>query len=339
MTSEYVSLGHPDKVADYISEYILDQYLKRDPATRYAVEVQLKDNFVSLAGEVTSLADYTQDEIAQFVRDAICDIGYTHDYALAWGAENTLDGSEVIVVQHISRQSPDIAVGVDNDGWGDQGIFWGMAVNDPEHDYMPLDHWYARKIGKHLFDNRFGGLDIKTQVTVKDGKATECVVAIPLMEERETQSLKEIANYVKSVLGSGCRLIINGTGSYVIHSSFGDCGTTGRKLAVDFYGGNCRIGGGSPWTKDPTKADLTLNLYARKIAKDYIIETGAQTCFVAISCAIGRKRIVVEIYDGANSLVKSYVENKSTKEVVHLLGLDKACFAKLCRDGLTYGND
>ena len=337
MTSEYVSLGHPDKTADYISEYILDKYLEADKGTRYAVEVQIKDNFVSLAGEVSSTASFTEDEIRKFVREAVEEVGYTHEYAEKWPEGTTLDASELEIYLHISQQSRDIAQGVDNDGWGDQGIFWGMAVNDPEHDYMPLDHWYAKKIGRYLYDKKFGGLDIKTQVAIKDGKPVECIVAIPTIPGTEESCIGSVESYVKSVLGTDCKVIVNGTGRYVVHSSVGDAGTTGRKLVVDFYGGNCRIGGGSPWTKDPTKADLTLNVYARKIAKEYVAKNGVAECQVAISCCIGRREITIDVYDGHGKLLETRTEDKTAKEVVSETGLDRAKFADLCRNGILSG--
>lgn len=337
MTSEYVSLGHPDKTADYISEYILDKYLERDRGTRYAVEVQLKDNFVSLAGEVSSTANFTEDELKAFTREAVEDVGYTHEYASRWPEGATLDASKLDIAIHISQQSRDIAQGVDNEGWGDQGIFWGLAVNDPEHDYMPLDHWLAKKIGKHLYENKFGGLDIKTQVTLRNGKPDECIVAIPTIPGTEEACIGSVKNYVKSVLGPDCHVIVNGTGKYVVHSSVGDAGTTGRKLVVDFYGGNCKIGGGSPWTKDPTKADLTLNVYARKIAKEHVIKTGIAECYVALSCCIGRREITVDIYDCRGLLMESYIERKPASEVIADVGLDKAKFTDLCKNGILSG--
>ena len=122
MTSEYVTLGHPDRTADYISEYILDRYLEQDPYTRYALEVQVKDNFVTLGGEITSKANFNYAEIIQFVQNALNEIGYTHEYAKKWGEGNTIDPERVFVVQNISQQSTDIGQGVDNSGWGDQGI-------------------------------------------------------------------------------------------------------------------------------------------------------------------------------------------------------------------------
>ena len=118
-TSEYVSLAHPDKVADYLSCFILDRFLEKDPMTRYALEVMIKDNHVTLGGEITSTAQYSPEDIAAFVRIAVNQIGYTSAYQQIWGKENTICGDNIEVTQHISRQSPDIAQGVNNSGWGD----------------------------------------------------------------------------------------------------------------------------------------------------------------------------------------------------------------------------
>ena len=242
-TSEWVSPGHPDKVADYISSFLLDRYLEKDPMTRYAVEVQIKNKFVTLGGEVTSEAIFGLSEIADFVKQAVNAIGYTKDYQSIWGDENTICGDELFVKAYISQQSPDIAQGVKKSGWGDQGIFWGMAVNSPGTDFMPKDWCLARKIGKHLYDIRYAGIDIKTQVTMGGDKINEVVVAIPMTRKHYDY---DVANIV-AFCCDGCRdydLTINGTGRYIQHGPIADCGTTGRKLAVDFYGGNCRIGGG-----------------------------------------------------------------------------------------------
>lgn len=119
-TSEWVSTGHPDKMADFISSYLLDRYLEKDPMTRYAVEVQIKGLWVTLGGEVTSKANFTGEDIAAFVRAAVNQIGYTSVYQKRWGKENTICGDDIVVTPHISLQSADIAQGVNNDGWGDQ---------------------------------------------------------------------------------------------------------------------------------------------------------------------------------------------------------------------------
>ncbi len=336
-TSEYVSLGHPDKVADYVSSYILDRYLERDPQTRFALEVQIKDEFVTLGGEITSNADFTAAEITKFVRNAVNEVGYTAAYQKRWGMSNTVCGDELDVAMHIGKQSPDIAQGVDNSGWGDQGIFWGMATNTPETGYMPYDHWLAKKIGKHLFDIKYAGIDIKTQVTALDGKPEEIVVAIPMQGNHSNQ---DVANAVKWCCNGydGYKLTVNGTGRYVKHGSIGDCGTTGRKLAVDFYGGNCVIGGGSPWTKDGTKADLSLNMLARKLALKYIKqhpEIGEVYC--AISCCIGSPEVLIVICDKSRNELCSTKTVVKPSEVISEFRLREPHFADMCRNGLFDG--
>lgn len=333
-TSEWVSLGHPDKVADFISCYILDRYLERDPMTRYALEVQIKDNHVTLGGEITSEVDFSEGEIAMFVRDAVCEIGYTYEYMNRWGRENAICGTELNVTQHIGKQSPDIAQGVNRDGWGDQGIFWGMAANSTKTDYMPYDWWLARRIGLHLYDTQIAGLDIKTQVTLKDDRIDEIVVAIPMTADHSmTAIVDEVA---RSCDGDReYRLHVNGTGRFVKHGPIGDCGTTGRKLAVDFYGGNCKIGGGSPWTKDGTKADLALNLLARAKALTYIKEhSDRPVVYCAISCRIGSPEILVSFFDGHGEELLAYREIVRPEEVIEEFHLREPRFAQMCRNGL-----
>lgn len=163
--AEYVSLGHPDKVADYISSFLLDRFIEQDPDTRYAVEVQIKDHNVTLGGEVSSKCHFTPEEIAEHVRQAVREIGYTSQYARRWGEGNTLDADNLRVSSLISSQSPDIARGLD--GWGDQGIFFGYANPDRGLCGMPYEHTMAKRLCKALFDGGFGGLDIKTQVVTE----------------------------------------------------------------------------------------------------------------------------------------------------------------------------
>ncbi len=336
--SEYVSVGHPDKVADYISEYILDRLLEQDPNTRYALEVQIKDNFVTLGGEITTKAEFKEPLCwLDWVHEALAEIGYTEEYCEKWGSENTIDPQRLCVKAHISTQSPDIAQGVDNDGWGDQGIFWGMATRNPDTYDLPRDYYWAMKLCQHLYqrakDGNPWGLDIKTQIVLDDNdKITKVIVAAPVLDKEYEEA---IAFEVQSVLpDSGYALIINGTGAYIKHASIGDCGTTGRKLAVDFYGGNCRIGGGSPWTKDPTKADLTLNLLARELAKIALTERKLDTAYVSIGCCIGRPEIDITIYDGHNNVVDSYTYTQHVSKTIELLGLNKPIYTRLCMYGL-----
>ena len=189
--SQYVSLGHPDKVADYISQYILDRYIEKDSYTRYALQVQIKDNFVTLGGEITSKYNFSKEELELFVKEAIKQIGYTAAYQKRWGKQNTISCEDIIVQQHISQQSNDIAIGVAN-GWGDQGIMFGLAINSPQTDYMPKDIYLARKIGKHLFDTKYAGLDIKTQVTLYNNEVKEVIVAIPMLYKHNKTDIQNI---------------------------------------------------------------------------------------------------------------------------------------------------
>lgn len=336
-TSEWVSLGHPDKVADYISCRLLDQHLALDPDTRFAVEVQIKDRFVTLGGEVTSKADFSNRELAKMVREAVSEIGYTREYLKQWGKENTIAGDDLVVAIHIGRQSPDIAQGVDHSGWGDQGIFWGMAVASPETSFMPRDHFLAAAIGRRLFNSQYAGIDIKTQVTMSGSQIKEIVVAIPMTEKHDGRKIaKMVTDCVEEHAFSG-NLVINGTGRYVRHGPVGDCGTTGRKLAVDFYGGNCRIGGGSPWTKDGTKADLSLNLLARKFALDYLKNhEDSREVHCAISCRIGSPEILVTFFDSHMRQLSHHRENVTPAEAIERFDLHLPRFGRMCREGLLH---
>lgn len=330
-TSEWVSLGHPDKTADYISSYLLDRYLEKDPDTRFAVEVMIKGNHVTLGGEVKSDAGFSDGELQEFVRQAVCDIGYTREYQDKWGKRNTICGDEIEVRTLIGRQSSDIGQGVANSGWGDQGIFFGMAVDNPASDFMPRDYFLARKLGRTLFESGLGGLDIKTQVTVQDGSVACVVVAIPLQDDDWSEILvREMAEGI-----TDCRnIILNGTGRYVAHSSIADCGVTGRKLVVDFYGSGSRIGGGSPWTKDGTKADLTLNLAARALALKAMRETGCHRVFTELSCAIGSPNVDARCVNSRGQEISHRTLALKPADLIREFGLDKPTFARRCREGL-----
>lgn len=338
--SEYVSVGHPDKVADYISESILDHFLLRDPNIRYAVEVQIKDNYVTLGGEVTTVA--ATPNWHNLVKCALAEIGYTDEYCERWGSENTIDPSKLVVDVHIGTQSPDIAQGVNNDGWGDQGIFWGMATDDESTNQLPLDYYLAKKLCNQLYEDAKAGacwgLDIKTQVVLDDdNNVIKVIVAAPCFPHDYDLLVSHVNKYVQEsfpTTAEAVEIIVNGTGAYVKHASVGDCGTTGRKLAVDFYGGNCRIGGGSPWTKDPTKADLSLNLLARELAKIAVKERHIPVAYVSLGCCIGRPEIDVTIYNGHNNVLDSYTYSMGPQEVIERLELKKPIYSGLCMKGL-----
>ncbi len=330
-TSEYVSLGHPDKVADYISEYLLDRYLEQDPDTRYAVEVQIKDTRVCLGGEVTSKASFGPEQIEKYVQEAVREIGYTKEYADKWGRENTISADDIECHCFISQQSPDIAQGVDRDGWGDQGIFFGYAEPlDWGHNGLRADRYWAEKLGRRLYEMAVNGtldagIDIKTQVTIgKDDNITDVVVAIPLLPGVSSFA---VAEAVSEIIPGYYNLIINGTGTYVQHGPVADCGTTGRKLVVDFYGGAARIGGGSPWTKDGSKADLALNLYARDVAVANADKTG-KVCTTAASCVIGMRKVDLLINES------EHCNSVSPRKLIEAYGLNQPIYANLCRCGI-----
>lgn len=326
--SEYVSPGHPDKIADYISSYLLDRYIERDPDTRYAVEVQIKGLFVTLGGEVTSKCCFTDREIHRYVREAVKDIGYTEEYLEVWGLENTISGDLLEVECIISQQSPDIARGLK--GWGDQGIFFGHATYLPQTGFMPMDYTLARRLNKALFESGIGGLDIKTQVLLRDDAVEKVIVAIPLLDDHK---IRHVRRFVHKRIHGNYELIINGTGAYRQHSTIADCGTTGRKLAVDFYGGNCRIGGGSPWTKDGSKADLSLNLCARKLARCYAIENKCDVD-VSLACCIGRTDVDMLVQDKAGNILAEGLIEIKPQDIITAYELDKPKYASMCRWGL-----
>ena len=339
--SEYVSPGHPDKVADYISEYILDRYLEKDPNVRYAVEVMIKGNMVHLAGEVTSTAYFGYADYKNFVREALREIGYTEEYYKSWGG-NVINPEDIELQVDITAQSPEISQGVDNDGWGDQGIFFGYA--DPDEEYMtPRSHSLAKDLCHMLYtqakEKGIGGIDIKTEIILDENGLIEKIIsAVPCRTEQEYRKIfKSILDWYDSaengVPAAYPETILNGTGNYVMHGPVADCGVTGRKLVVDFYGGELHVGGGSPWTKDGSKADLTLNLFAREMARKYARETN-QPVKVSVACCIGRSEIDYVVETTCGEEITDGKMNVTPKELIKQYNLDKPIFASMCTFGL-----
>ena len=324
-TAEAVSLGHPDKIADYISSYILDRLIEQDPHTRYAVEVMIKDNTVVLGGEVTTSA--LLGDLTSYVKSALSDIGYDERYASIWG-KYAIDPTQIKVINMIGVQSADIAQGVDQDGWGDQGMFVGYATQGEGNINREL--FLARKLNKALYEKARTsdnlGLDIKTQITINDDKIETAIVAIPMLRD------EDLTDFVISVLGEKpAHIVVNGTGRYTYHSSIADCGITGRKLACDFYSTACPIGGGSPWTKDASKADLTLNVYARILACENLADN--DECFVYLSSCIGRAELPSGLIKTIKNGIVSYRDlwcNQKPSALIKAYGLDKPIYAKLC---------
>lgn len=356
--SEYVSSGHPDKTADCIASYLLDEYIKHDPKTRFALEVQLKDHCCNLAGEVTSRWQPTKGEIQFHVQEAIRKIGYTGEYAKKWPTGSTLNADEVFVNDFIGKQSPDIAQGVDRDGWGDQGACAGMATFEADFGYMPRDRYFAHEIGKRLYKAALSGeapigLDIKVLVSIPPREkpmADQIVVAAPMLPENEERAHNFIADVVKNTLAERgyegfYEIIINGTGAYVVHASVGDAGVVGRKLAVDFYGLNCPIGGGTTWGKDGTKADVTLNLYARYLTLLTILKNPGkyEKVLTKIGCCIGSSKCLIAQFDEGQHLISEESKMLSPSELISKFGLDgsirKDMFFHMCKDGLFFHVD
>lgn len=349
--SEYVSPGHPDKVADYISEYILDRYIERDPNVRYAVEVMVKGLSVYLAGEITSTVVFPPGTYLRFVKEALIEIGYTMDYAKSWGLDSVINPEGITVYTNISAQSPEIGQGVNNDGWGDQGIFFGYADPDGDEYLMPKSHSLAKNLCYMLYsqarDEHIGGLDIKTEIVLGENDLIEKIIAaVPCRNDAEYEAIhNSIEGWVEEWYGtvpknikSGLRfyfpeIILNGTGNYVMHGPVADCGITGRKLAVDFYGGEFQLGGGSPWTKDASKADLALNLYARKMAISYA-KKYRTAVKVSLACCIGKSEVNYSINSPCGDEIESGIINLSPSTLKTELGLDKPIFTSVCWFGL-----
>lgn len=353
-SSEFVSQGHPDRTCDSVASYILDRYLEHDPKTRFALEVQMKDHVCNLAGEVTSTWTPFDDTVADMVRDAIRKVGYTKEYAEKWPDCSTLNADKVVVNNFIGQQSPNIAQGVDREGWGDQGCFMGMATNEKEYGYMPRDKYFANAIGTTLYKAALSGeakigLDIKVLVSIKDEHVVEqVVIAAPMKPENEDSVKKYIQGIVSGIMYfhdyKVNEIIVNGTGSYVIHSTVGDAGVVGRKLAVDFYGLNCPIGGGTTWGKDGTKADVTLNLYARYRSLKTILARGGvfDKVYTKIGCCIGQSKCLLSQEDQDHKVFNEETIDIIPSETTKLFGLDGSVpgmYWSLCENGLFHHVD
>ncbi len=294
-TSESVSMGHPDKVADQISDAILDAMLADDPHSRVACETMVATGLVVVAGEITTT---TYVDIQDVVREKIAEIGYTD-------AHMRFDSESCAVLVALNKQSPDIAQGVDKEGAGDQGMMFGFACRETEA-LMPLPIQLAhRLVERHAQVRRDGiipGLrpDAKSQVTVEyDGRTPVRVDTLVLStqhdkswNERQKELHKAVTEEIlKPVLGDwwnpGIKIHVNPTGRFEIGGPHGDAGLTGRKVIVDTYGGRGRHGGGAFSGKDATKVDRSAAYMARYIAKNVVAADLADECEIQLSYAIG----------------------------------------------------
>lgn len=282
-TSEQVSCGHPDKVCDLIADTILDAYLEKDPKSRVAVEVLIKNEHIVLAGEVTSS---TEIDKRLAVARALEKIGLDYEFRLE---------------DLIFRQSPDIAMGVDTGGAGDQGIMFGYAC-DETPECLPLSYMLATDALHSLRNLRHPmlGADAKSQVTVRFGddgvpSIDTFLISTQHAEELSTEEVRGITGQImdrtaeRYGLPGGFRKLCNPTGRFVIGGSFGDAGVTGRKIICDTYGGGGRHGGGAFSGKDPTKVDRTAAYMARYLAKYLLKKYGLKEAEVQLSYAIGMR--------------------------------------------------
>ena len=328
-TSESVSEGHPDKVCDQISDAVLDAYLSEDPNSRVACETMIKNNLVIIAGEITSDGNPELDTI---VRNVINDIGYNDD-------KLGFNGNTCKLINHITKQSPDIAQGVNegegedlNQGAGDQGLMFGYACNETK-SLMPAPIDLSHKLVKKQSELRKSGElewlrpDAKSQVSVvynENRKKIKRLSAIVLSSQHDEDisynELKdEIYNkIIKPVIPSDwiteeTKILINPTGKFVIGGPVGDCGLTGRKIIVDTYGGMAKHGGGAFSGKDPSKVDRSAAYAARYVAKNIVSSKLADYCEIQVSYAIG-------VAEPTSITVDTFGTNKiSEEEIVSLI--------------------
>ncbi|MFH1694129.1 MAG: methionine adenosyltransferase [Bacillota bacterium] len=344
ITSESVFSGHPDKICDQISDAILDAILEQDQSARVAVETAIKDDLVVIFGEVTTTASVQYSEIAKQV---LKEIGYTDEF---------------YVLEKISKQSPDIAQGVNEtvdhqQGAGDQGMMYGFACSETP-EFMPLPIMVAHEISKEIDSirkakyNHIFGPDGKCQVSVRyvDGQPfayDSIIVSAQTRPEASLSLAKEIIieEVLKPLISkdlTGINILINPTGAFIIGGPYGDSGLTGRKIIVDTYGGYAKHGGGAFSGKDVSKVDRSASYYARYVAKALVEAELADTCEVCVSYSIGVANPVAVSIDTFGTgklsdedlleLVKQHF-NFTPANIRKELELDKVKFQKLAAYG------
>lgn len=328
-TSESVTEGHPDKIADQISDAVLDSFLGQDPNSRVACETMITTGLVVVAGEITSKG---QVDFQEVVRKKIKEIGYDH-------SSKGFDCHTCGVLVAVDKQSPDISQGVDEgaglhkeQGAGDQGIMFGYAVNETE-SFMPMTIDLSHKLAMQLSEVRKNGVlgllrpDGKTQVTAQyeNGKLKRIDAIVVSSQHAEEMSHKEVEEGIREhvikkvipahLIDAKTKYLINPTGRFVVGGPMGDCGLTGRKIIVDTYGGHGAHGGGAFSGKDPSKVDRSAAYAARHVAKHIV------------ACGLADKALVQLAYAiGVAEPMSFYVNTFGTNKV------DEAKIAKACQE-------
>jgi S-adenosylmethionine synthetase len=351
-TSESVSEGHPDKICDQVSDAVLDAMLKDDPESRVAVECFAATGMILIGGEVRT---NTYCDLHDLARQVIREIGYTKgDYRF--------DADSVSVLNVINQQSPDIAMGVDTGGAGDQGMMFGYASTETE-EYMPAPIMYAHKLVQKLAEIRKYNLklmpylrpDAKSQVTFEydtNNKIVRCDTVVISQQHDPNVSQKQIKkdiinNVINKILPAEyldkkTKIHVNPTGQFIIGGPHGDTGLTGRKIIVDTYGGRAPHGGGAFSGKDPSKVDRSGAYAARHIAKNIVASGLAKECILQVSYAIGVKD-PVSIYINTNgtaelkdTIISDYIKKNidlSPKGIITRLGLKKPIYRQTAAYG------
>ena len=357
-SSESVTKGHPDKVADFISDAILDLVLSNDPNARCAIETALANTSVYIFGEVSTHFDLTEEIIIETAKEAIKFCGY-NDVKFIFEAESAT------YHVNINQQSPDIAMGVNhedgkNQGAGDQGIMFGYAKDDTK-ELLPLPIYLAHQLTKRLAEVRESGIveglgpDGKSQVSVRYDEnnvpieVTAIVVSTQHVEEKTLEEVKnDILKHViqavipNDLITENTKYFINPTGRFVIGGPVGDSGLTGRKIIVDTYGGFARHGGGAFSGKDASKVDRSASYMARYLAKQVVGSGVAKSCEIQLAYAIGVAK-PVSLYVNtfgtgkvSDELIEQTILNNfdlRPKAIIEYLGLDKPIYKQTTHNG------
>ena len=353
-TSESVSEGHPDKVADQISDAVLDAILAQDREARVAAETLVNTGLVLLAGEITTSANIDYTKIA---RDTVTRIGYN-------SSDIGFDGQTCCVIVSYDKQSPDIAMGVDETenhdmGAGDQGIMFGYACDETD-TLMPLPVFYAHRLMERQANIRKDGRlpwlrpDAKSQVTVRYENDQPVAIDTVVLSTQHDESIHNSALHEavieeiilpvlpRAMVNSSTKFLINPTGRFVIGGPVGDSGLTGRKIIVDTYGGAAPHGGGAFSGKDPSKVDRSATYAARYVAKNIVASGIASRCMIQLSYAIGVAEpvsIYVQTYgtgrisdDKIEALIRAHFDLRP-KAIIQMLDLKRPIYAKTAAYG------